>query len=85
MERLVMGNARQFPWHCLHLFVPAKRYIVGERGENNLHAQQMMCGMSGIDTQDTKIYSPTVTTNIVVKKEVIERNLQRGQNGGTVW
>jgi hypothetical protein len=84
----VMGSACQFPRHCLHLFVSAKRYIADGRGENNLHARQMTCGMNGIDTQDTKIYSPTVTTNIVVRtrkarKAPMERNVASKNNSSS--
>ena len=79
-----MGSACQFPWHCLHLFVPTKRNTVDGHGENNLHIQWITCGIDGIDIQDGGIHSPIITTNIVVKKEVITRNLQRDENRGIV-
>lgn len=70
-----MGNACQLPWHCLHLFVPAKRDTVDGYSENNLHVQRIACGIDGIDLQDAEVHGPAITTNIVMKKEVITGRL----------
>ena len=68
---LVMGNTRQLPRHCLHLFVPAKRNTIDGHGKNDLHTRCMACGEDRIDFHGTKKHGPTVTTNIVTKKEAI--------------
>jgi len=82
---MVMGNACQLPWHCLHLFVPAKRNTVDGHSENNLHVRRIACGIDGIDVQDAEVYGPTITNDIVMKKEVITRNLRRDQSKAIAW
>ena len=76
------GQSREFPWHWLRLFVPAKTPTLGGHGENNSHTGWMPCGIDGIDVQGVRVHDTTVTTDIVVKKEVIRRNPWREQTEG---
>ena len=64
-----MGNACQFPRHCLHMFVPAKITTVGGHGESDPHTQRMVCGMNRIHIQYTRVHDPAVTINIGVKEK----------------
>jgi len=44
-----MGSRRDFPWCCLHLFVPAKIRTRDGHGNNNLHTRRIARGIDGIN------------------------------------
>jgi len=68
------GNRREFPWHCLHLFVPAKTSPVDGLGENKPHPGQTACRIDGIHIWNTKVCDTTATTESMVKEEPIRRD-----------
>ena len=72
---MVMGNARELRWHCLQLFAPAKKNLVGRHGADDTRARLKGPRIDGIDTPDTRIHDPTITTTITVEKATVIGNL----------
>jgi len=78
----VVGNPRQLPRHCLHLFVPAKSNPVGGNDGHELHMRRDLCGTGGMDAQEAKIYVPGSLTTVVKIKTAGDRGYADGSEWG---